>query len=119
MKKRGVLLLTLACMLELCACNRNPAAVTAEREAVSADYGKVLELARAEFSEQFEEFEAVQIEETKTMARTDDGKEVVVQFDYSSSNGGGVYGFLYTLDDAANPELVRHGSDITIDALLD
>ena len=42
----------------------------------------------------------------------------VVQFKYSSSNGNGVYGFLYNLDDYANPELVRHGKDITIDNLL-
>lgn len=61
----------------------------------------------------------MQIEENVTMARTDDSKEIVVQFKYSSSNGNGVYGFLYNLDDYANPELVQHGEDITIDNLLE
>lgn len=52
------------------------------------------------------------------MARTDDVKEIVVQIEYSSSNGSGVYGFLYNLDDYANPELIEHGRDVTIDNIL-
>ena len=52
------------------------------------------------------------------MARTDDAKEIVVQIEYSSNNGSGVYGFLYNLDDYANPELIEHGQDVTIDNLL-
>ncbi len=46
--------------------------------------------------------------------RSDDGKEVVVKFKYSSSDGNGVYGFLYNLDDFANPELIRHGKGLLI-----
>lgn len=89
-----------------------------EHEAASVDYGKVTELAKAEFAKVFNEFENVQIEETAAMARTDNPKKIVVQFKYSSSSGNGVYGFLYTLDDSANPELAEQGKDITIDNLL-
>ena len=119
MKKIIALTLILICILSLFGCNNNTADTTAEHEAVSADYGKVIDLAKEEFAEVFKEFEDVQIEETTTMARTDDAKEIVVQFKYSSSNGDGVYGFLYNLDDYANPELVQHGEDITIDSLLE
>ena len=119
MKRIIALTLILICILSLFGCNNNTADTTAEHEAVSADYGKVIDLAKEEFAEVFKEFEDVQIEETTTMARTDDAKEIVVQFKYSSSNGDGVYGFLYNLDDYDNPELVQHGEDITIDSLLE
>lgn len=118
MKRIIALTLALVCILALCSCDNNTADTTAEQEVVSADYGKVIDLAKAEFAEVFKEFEDVQIEETTTMARTDDAKEIVVQFKYSSGNGDGVYGFLYNLDDYANPELVQHGEDITIDKLI-
>ena len=118
MKRIIALTLTLISIFVLCGCNNNTADTTAEHEAVSADYGKVIDLAKAEFAEVFKEFEDVQIEETTTMTRTDDAKEIVVQIKYSSSNGDGVYGFLYNLDDYANPELIQRGEDITIDNLL-
>ena len=117
MKRIIALTLAFVCLLGLCGCNNN-ADSPAEHEAVSADYGKVIDLAKEEFAEVFKEFEDVQIEETTTMARTDDAKEIVVQFKYSSSNGNGVYGFLYNLDDYANPELIQHGEGITIDNLI-
>lgn len=117
MKRIIVLTLALICILGLCGCNNTM--VSSVEIMVSKDYGKVIELAKAEFAEVFKEFENVQIEETSTMARTDDSKEIVVQFEYSSSNGNGIYGFLYNLDDYANPELVQHGEDITIDNLLE
>ena len=119
MKRIIALTLTLISIFVLCGCNNNTADSTAEHEAVSADYGKVIDLAKSEFTEVFKEFENVKIEETSTMTRTDNAKEIVVQFKYSSSNGDGVYGFLYNLDDYANPELVRHGDYITIDSLLE
>lgn len=118
MKRIIALTLALICVLALCGCNSNTADTAADNEAVSADYGKVIDLAKAEFTELFKEFENVQIEETSTMTRTDDAKEIVVQFKYSSSNGNGVYGFLYNLDDYANPELVQHGEDISSDSLI-
>ena len=97
MKRIIALTLAFVCLLGLCGCNNN-ADSPAEHEAVSADYGKVVDLAKEEFAEVFKEFEDVQIEETTTMARTDDAKEIVVQFKYSSSNGNGLYGFLYTIE---------------------
>ena len=118
MKRIIALTLAFVCLLGLCGCNNNNADSPAEHEAVSADYGKVIDLAKEEFAEVFKEFEDVQIEETATMTRTDDAKEIVVQIKYSSSNGDRVYGFLYNLDDYANPELIQHGEDITIDNLL-
>lgn len=118
MRKIIALTLVFICLLSLCGCNNNTADTTAEHEAVSTDYGKVIDLAKAEFAEVFKEFEDVRIEETATMTRTDDAKEIVVQIKYSSSNGAGVYGFLYNLDDYANPELVQHGENTTIDNLL-
>ena len=118
MKRIIVLTLVFICLLSLCGCNNNTADTTAEHEAVSADYGKVVDLAKEEFAEVFKEFEDVQIEETTTMARTDDAKEIVVQFKYSSSNGNGLYGFLYTIDEYGNHELMQHGKDITIDNLI-
>lgn len=118
MKKIIALTLALVCMLGLCGCKNNTTDSTTAHEAVSVDYGKVIDLAKAEFTEVFKEFENVQIEETATMARTDDAKEIVVQIKYSSGNGTGVYGFLYILDDYANLELVQHGEDIAIDNLI-
>ena len=119
MKKIFAMTLVLICLLGICGCNSDADDTTAQSEVVSADYGKVIEFAKEEFEESFKEFENVQIEETSTMARTDDAKEVIVQFKYSSSNGSGIYGFLYNLDDYDNPELVRHGDDVTIDNLLE
>ena len=118
MKRIIALSLALVCLLGLCGCNNNNADSPAEHEAVSTDYGKVIDLAKEEFAEVFKEFEDVQIEETTTMARTDDAKEIVVQFKYSSSNGNGLYGFLYTIDEYGNHELMQHGKDITIDNLI-
>lgn len=89
-----------------------------KNEVVSKDYGKVIELAKSEFNYIFKEFEDIQIEETVTMARTDDENEIVVQIKYSSSNGDGVYGFIYNLEDYANPELIQHGKNVTVDNLL-
>jgi len=119
MKKIFAMTLVWICILGVCGCNNNADENTAQSEVVSADYGKVIELAKEEFAECFKEFENVQIEETSTMTRTDDAKEVIVQFKYSSSNGSGIYGFLYNLDDYGNPELVQHGEDVTIDNLLE
>lgn len=119
MKKVIALVFALFCVLGLVGCNNNTDDSTTKIEVVSADYGKVIELAKAEFAEIFKEFENLQIEEIATMARTDDAKEIVVQIKYSSSNGNGVYGFEYNLDDYANPELIQHGEDITIDNLLE
>ena len=118
MKRIIALTLALVCLWGLCGCNNNNADSSAEHEVVSADYGKVIDLAKEEFAEVFKEFEDVQIEETTTMARTDDAKEIVVQFKYSSSNGNGLYGFLYTIDEYGNHELIQHGKDITIDNLI-
>ncbi|MBQ6876247.1 MAG: hypothetical protein IJN46_08460 [Lachnospiraceae bacterium] len=118
MRRITALILALICLLGLCGCNDNTADTTAEHEDVSADYGKVIDLAKTEFAEIFKEFEDAQIEETTTMTRTDDAKEIVVQIKYSSSNGDGLYGFLFNLDDYANPELMQHGENITIDNLL-
>ena len=118
MKRIIVLTLAIVCLLGLCGCNSNNADSPAEHEAVSADYGKVIDLAKEEFAEVFKEFEDVQIEETATMARTDDAKEIVVQFKYSSSNGNGLYGFRYAIDEYGNHELMQHGKDITIDNLI-
>ncbi len=118
MKKIIALTLAFICLLGLCGCKNNSVDSTAEHEAVSADYGKIINLAKTEFAEIFKEFEDVQIEETTTMTRTDDAKEIVVQIKYSSSNGSGLYGFLYAVDAYENHELMQHGEDITIDNLL-
>ena len=102
----------------LIGCNGNMPSGTTGVKTVSADYGKVVELAKAKFNEIYKEFENLKIEETATMLRTDDAKEIVVQIKYSSSNGNDVYGFLYNLNDYSNPELLQQGEDITIDNLL-
>ena len=91
MKKIFAITLILICLLGLCGCNSDVDDTAAQTEVISADYGKVIDLA----------------------------KEVIVQFKYSSSNGGGIYGFLYNLDDYGNPELIQHGEDVTIDNLLE
>ena len=115
---KRIIALVLACILALCGCNRGTSVTSAETRAVSADYGKVITLAKQEFAEVFRGLEAVEILETSTMTRTDDAREIVVQFRYSCGKDEGLYGFLYTLDDYANPELLRQGEDVTIDALL-
>lgn len=119
MRKIIVLALAVLCILGLYGCNNNTVDNAVEHEVVSADYCKVIELAKAEFEAVFKEFGDVQIEETTTMSRTDDANEIVVQIKYSSSNGDGVYGFIYNLEDYANPKLIQHGENITIDNLLE
>ncbi len=119
MKKFIVFIMTLLCICGLSGCNGNAPVSTTEVEKVSSDYGKVIDLAKAEFAEVFKEFDELKIEETATMTRTDDAKEIVVQIRYSSSNGNGIYGFMYNLDDYSNPELIQQGEDITIDKLLE
>lgn len=118
MKRVLVFIMVLVSICGLSSCNGNGSEETSGVESVSSDYGKVIEFAKAEFNEVFKEFENLKIEETTTMARTDEVKEIVVQIKYSSSNGNGVYGFLYNLDDYSNPELLQQGEDITIDNLL-
>ena len=118
MKRLLIFIMVLASICGLSGCNGNVPEESPGVESVSSDYGKVIELAKAEFNEVFKEFENLKIEETTTIARTDDAKEIVVQIEYSSNNGSGVYGFLYNLDDYANPELIEHGQDVTIDNLL-
>ena len=119
MKRFLVFVMLLISICGLSGCKDNVSEETpGVEESVSSDYGKVIELAKEEFNEIFKEFENLKIEETTTMARTDDAKEIVVQIEYSSNNGSGVYGFLYNLDDYANPELIEHGQDVTIDNLL-
>ena len=53
------------------------------------------------------------------MSRTGEEKIVIVQIRYTSSQGDGVYGFEYSLEDYANPELIQHGENVTIDSLLE
>lgn len=118
MKRFLVFVMLLISICGLSGCKDNVSDEAPEIEAVSSDYGKVIELAKEEFNEIFKEFENLKIEETATMARTDDAKEIVVQIEYSSKNGDGIYGFLYNLDDYTNPELMEHGQDVTIDNLL-
>ena len=118
MKRLLVFVMLLISICGLSGCKDNVSDEAPEIESVSSDYGKVIELAKEEFNEIFKEFENLKIKETATMARTDDAKEIVVQIEYSSSNGSGVYGFLYNLDDYANPELIHHGEDITVENLL-
>ena len=118
MKKIIRFIFILTCIFGLVGCNNNGSNSTAETEIVSTDYGKVIVLAKTEFAEIFKQYEKLKIEETSTMARTDDAKEIVVQIKYSSDNGNGIYGFVYNLEDDANPELIQHGEDITIDNLL-
>lgn len=118
MKRLLVFMMVLVSICGLSGCKDNVPEEAPGVESVSSDYGKVIELAKAEFNEVFKEFENLKMEETTTMTRTDDAKEIVVQIKYSSSNGNGVYGFLYNLDDYANPELLQQGEDITIDNLL-
>ena len=118
MKRLLVFIMVLVSICGLSGCNGNVPEESPGVESVSSDYGKVIELAKAEFNEVFKEFENLKIEETTTMARTDEAKEIVVQIEYSSNNGSGVYGFLYNLDDYANPEMIEHGQDVTIDNLL-
>ena len=118
MKRLLVFIMVLVSICGLSGCNGNVPEESPGVESVSSDYGKVIELAKAEFNEVFKEFENLKIEETTTMARTDEAKEIVVQIKYSSNNGDGVYGFLYNLDDYSNPELIEHGQDVTIDNLL-
>ena len=118
MKKAMTCLLMLACAMILCGCSSNPSSAPAQMQSVPADYGQVVDMAKAEFAVVFQHHENVQITETSTMARSDDVRKIVVQISYSSANGDGVYGFLFRLDDDGNPELITHGDNVTIDNLL-
>lgn len=117
MKKLIVVFVVLVGVIGLMGCNKENVSLS-ETETVSKEYGTVIELAKTEFNYIFKEFENIKIEETATMTRTEDENEVVVQIKYSSSKGSGVYGFLYSMEDYANPELLEHGENVTIDSLL-
>ena len=116
-KRIAIILVLLLCSC-LISCT-NKTTVSSIDVSVSKDYGKVIELAKMEFSNVFNEYENIHIEETSTMARTDEEDTVVVQIRYTSSQGDGVYGFEYSLEDYANPELIQHGENVTIDSLLE
>ena len=118
MKKLIALILVLVFLICLVSCS-NETAVSSVEVAVSKDYGKVIEFAKTEFTNIFKEYENVHIEETSTMARTDGEEAVIVQIRYTSPQGDGVYGFEYLLEDYANPELIQHGANVTIDSLLE
>ena len=112
MKKIILSVFAVVCIFALFGCNKNSPDYASEHEAASSDFEKVNELAKSQFAEIFKEFDDLKIERTAIIPRSDDGKEVVVQFKYSSSDDNGVYGFLYNLDDFANPELIRHGKGL-------
>lgn len=118
MKKLFAIVMMFLFSFFLVSCD-NEITVNSGETAVSKDYGKVIELAKTEFKNIFEEYENVQIEDTSTMARTDGEETVIVQIRYTSLQGDGVYGFEYSLEDYANPELIQHGENVTIDSLLE
>lgn len=111
-----VLILLLGSCLVSCS---DKTKVGAVEVVVPKDYGKVIECAKTEFTNIFKEYDNVNIEETSTMARTDEENTVVVQIRYTSSQGEGVYGFEYSLEDYDNPELIEHGKNVTIDSFLE
>ena len=117
MKKIITLFLLLACIASMAGCKNNTAEGGVKNEIASNDLGNAVELAKTEFETIFKEFKNLQIEEAVTMARPE-SKEWIIQFIYSSDNGDGVYGFLYNVEDTANPELIQHGEEITVDNML-
>ena len=118
MKKLFAVVLVFLFSFSLISCG-NKTTVSSIEVVVSKDYGKVIEFAKTEFTNIFKEYENVNIEETSTMARTDGEEAVIVQIRYTSPQGDGVYGFEYLLEDYANPELIQHGANVTIDSLLE
>lgn len=60
MKKVVVFILSLVCMCGVIGCNDNATDSTSEIEMVSNDYGKVIELAKAEFNEVFRNLRILQ-----------------------------------------------------------
>ena len=77
MKRLLFFMMVLVSICGLSGCKDNaPEETPGVEESVSADYGKVIELAKEEFNEIFKEFENLKIEETTTMARTDDAKDL-------------------------------------------
>ena len=89
------------------------AAPDAAKEAVPVDYSSVVELAKKEFAAVFSEFEGLEITNTSTSARTDDGDHVIVQITYTANQVDGVYGFDFRKDKAGNIEHLQQGEDIT------
>ena len=118
MRKLFVIVMVFLFSFFLVSC-ANETTVGSEEAVVSKDYGLVIEFAKTEFTNIFKEYENVHIEETSTMARTDGEEAVIVQIRYTSPQGDGVYGFEYLLEDYANPELIQHGANVTIDSLLE
>ena len=118
MKEIFVIVLVFLFSFCLISCG-NKTTVSSIEVVVSKDYGKVIECAKTEFTNIFKEYDNVNIEETSTMARTDEENTVVVQIRYTSSQGEGVYGFEYSLEDYDNPELIEHGKNVTIDSFLE
>ncbi len=115
--KKTILTLIFICLL-LSGCSETGSHTDTKTETVSADYGKVIEIAKDEFCSVFSELDDLEITETATMVRSNDENHIVIQFKYESSNGSGIYGFEYQKDDYGNYELIQKGEDVTIDNLV-
>lgn len=115
--KKIFLTLLFICLL-LAGCSGTNSSTDTKTEEVSADYGKVIEIAKDEFSSVFSEFDNLEVTETATMVRSNDESHIVIQFKYESGNGSGIYGFEYQKDEYGNYELIQQGEEVTIDNLV-
>lgn len=113
MKKLILILLTF-CLL-FAGCAETGADEIPVTEEVPADYGEVIQMAKDEFYKLFSEFSGLEITETSTAARTDDGSHIIVEIKYRSENGSGAYGFEYLKDDYGNFELLSQGENVSTD----
>lgn len=66
--------MNLFCICILCGSNND---LATKDEEITVDYGKIADLAKAEFENVFKEFEDIKVVESKTIAKSDDAKEIV------------------------------------------
>lgn len=116
MKKRFFILICIVLLLS--GCSKAGPLAEAETETVFSDYEEVVEIAKDEFYSVFSEHDDLKITETSAMVRSDDETHIVIQFQYESGQGSGVYGFEYQKDGYGNYELRQHGGGVTVNHLV-
>lgn len=87
-------------------------------EPMPESYGRVLELALAEWDQASAQLVNPEVTQSSTMARPDGSGQVVIQFTYTADNGAGQYGLLYQKDASGQYTLLRQGPDVDLYDLL-
>lgn len=118
MRKTIVISFCFMLILMLTGCKIKTEQNDSEIEKVPLDYGNAVVVAQEELERIFSEYENLKITQTSTMVRTNDENKIVVQFNYTSENGSGIYGFEIEKTSTGSYDIIEQGENVTIDNLV-